>query len=158
MVFKKLKMGIWFFCGFMIIMLFLSLILKHIAENYITVITAACVSFAVIPLYTYFRRRKNFSVIREYFSTRFSEEDSNFDRFKKSILFLHFKAEAIAAFIYCSVGAFAFSYYFSQRDGAKHVALISLLCALGAYGLIMLADLIIWGRTVVYYESKRRKK
>ena len=158
MVFKKLKMGIWFFCGFAMIMLFCSLPLKHLVENHVTVLISAGISFIVIPIYTYFKRRKNPFIFRQYRSVRFAETDLNFDKFKKSPLFDHFKAEAIAAAIYCSVGAFAFAYYFSQRDGARYVALISVISAICAYGVIMLIDLIIWGRTVVFYERKRPRK
>ena len=65
MVFKKLKMGIWFFCGFAMIMLFCSLPLKHLVENHVTVLISAGISFIVIPIYTYFKRRKNPFIFRQ---------------------------------------------------------------------------------------------
>jgi CubicO group peptidase (beta-lactamase class C family) len=70
----------------------------------------------------------------------------------------NFKAEAIAAAIYCAVGAFAFSYYFSKNEEMKGVTLISVLCSIGLYGLIMLIDFMIWGRTVAYYERPKSPK
>ena len=158
MLFKKLKMGIWFLCGFAIILLFCSLPLKHFADNSVIAITAGAISLVLIPLYTYYRRRKNFMLIREYRSVKYLETDSHFDKFKKSLYRTHFKAEAIAAAIYCAVGAFAFSYYFSKNEEMKGVTLISVLCSIGLYGLIMLIDFMIWGRTVAYYERPKSPK
>jgi hypothetical protein len=40
----------------------------------------------------------------------------------------------------------------------KGVTLISVLCSIGLYGLIMLIDFMIWGRTVAYYERTKSPK
>ena len=156
LVFKKIKMCVWFFCGFAIIMLFCSLPLKNMVENYVTVLVAASISLVIIPIYTYFKRRKKHFLRRAHRSVKYDKYDSIAVRFKKSLIFTHFKAEAITAAIYCSVGAFAFAYYFSQRDAKGNVALVSILCSIGAFALIMLIDFVIWLGCIAFYEQKKK--
>lgn len=152
LVFPKLKKTVWFFSAFGITMLFCSLIMKHYFENYVTVIAAACISLITIPIHTYKKRKSNFRLIREYRSFRYGKNDTAVEKFKIGLARTHFKAEVIASAIWCILGAFAFSYYYSKRDGAENVALISVLCAIGAFVVVLLIDFAIWMAVISYYD------
>ena len=152
LIFPKLKKTVWFFSAFGITMLFCSLIMKHYFENYVTVIAAACISFITIPVHTYKKRKGNFRIIREYRSFKYEKNDTAVEKFKKGLARTHFKAEVIVSALWCILGAFAFSYYYSKRDGAENVALISVLCAIGAFILILLIDFALWIAAISYYD------
>lgn len=156
--FLKLKRGLWFAACFMIILLFCSLPMKHFFENYVIAIVALILSVVIVPIYAYFKRRKNGQYMRIYFTVRYAENTTPTEKLKLSPLLIHFKVEAIVAAIYSLflvAGAF---YYVGKGMGIGLILLLCTVFTVLCVAVIMILDYFVWIKAFKFWEDQKAKQ
>lgn len=157
LVFKKLKTGIWYAACFVMILLFCSLPMKSFFDNYVIALSALIMSLIIIPIYAYLKRRNNKWYLRAFRSVKYSDRDAPADKFKRSPLFIHFKAEAFAAAFYSLVLVASFSYYLAKGRSITEILVYGAICTLICFAAIMLLDYLVWIKTVSFYDNPKSK-
>lgn len=157
LILKKLKTGIWYAACFVMILLFCSLPMKSFFDNYVIALTALIMSLIIIPIYAYIKRRKNNRYMRTFRSVKYSDRDAPADKFKRSPLYIHFKAEAFAAAFYSLLLVASFSYYLAKGRSITEILVYGAICTLICFAAIMLLDYLVWIKTVTYYENPKTK-
>lgn len=157
LVLLKLKRGLWFFACFMLILLFCSLPLKNTFDNYVIALVALAISVAVIPIYVYRKRRKNPFYVRAYFSLKYDERAYPSEKFKKSRLFIHFKAEAYAAAFGSILTVSGMCYYLCRGKSITETLMLGAIFSICSFAAIMILDYIVWTKTVAFFEKQKLK-
>lgn len=102
----KLKKSVWYLCAYMLTVLFLSLVLKHIMPNYGILLVSLAVYLIGLILIIYFLRRKSVKYKKAFLSVPVSRTDNLASRFRRSSCFTELKAEIINSVIIAAILAF----------------------------------------------------
>ena len=154
---KKFSKAIWFIGVFVIIMLFYSLPLKNFVENYVTVFFAFITSLIIIPIYVFFKRCKNQSFKALFLKTEYSDEDSPISVFRKSPLFVHYKAEIIITLFFTVIGVLGLCYYFAKDKHMPVVIISATVMIISAFVAVAVIDFCVWMNACSYWAKTRKK-